>query len=185
MKRTRAKAEFGPLRKKEENDVEQMNAKMRNWNSILDSHQVTNAELGIVIVDHGSRREQSNLLLNEVVQMFQRRSGRGNVCVAHMELASPSISDAFSKCVGNGAKLVVVHPYFLTPGRHWAQDIPSLAADAARAFPGVRYLVTAPLGLHDLMAEIMQDRIEHCLSQAAGNASECSVCVGTDQCQIR
>ena len=52
---------------------------------------------------------------------------------------------------------------FLLPGRHWNDDIPRLAAAAARQHPGVRYLVTAPFGLHPLMAEVMRQRIEHCL----------------------
>ena len=35
-----------------------------------------------------------------------------------MELAEPSIEQAFDKCVAQGATFVVVHPYFLAPGRH-------------------------------------------------------------------
>jgi sirohydrochlorin ferrochelatase len=31
------------------------------------------------------------------------------------------------------------------------QDIPSLAAEAAKEHPNVSYIVTAPLGLHDLL----------------------------------
>lgn len=31
------------------------------------------------------------------------------------------------------------------------QDIPSLTAEAAREHPGVSYMVTAPLGLHELL----------------------------------
>lgn len=31
------------------------------------------------------------------------------------------------------------------------QDIPSLAAEAAREHPDVSYIITAPLGLHDLL----------------------------------
>jgi len=37
----------------------------------------------------------------------------------HQELAEPSIKDAFSLCVQQGAKRVVVSPFFLFPGRHW------------------------------------------------------------------
>ena len=39
--------------------------------------------------------------------------------------------------------------------------------------PGVPLLVTAPLGLHPLMAEIMSQRIECCLALfGAGNAGD-------------
>ncbi len=67
--------------------------------------------------------------------------------------ASPSISDAFDACVADGAATVVVSPYFLSPGRHWQEDLPALAAAAAARHPGVRYLVAAPLGLHPLVSQ--------------------------------
>lgn len=40
------------------------------------------------------------------------------------ELAEPSIKDAFSLCVQQGANRVVVSPFFLFPGRHWNQVWP-------------------------------------------------------------
>ncbi|KAL6007084.1 hypothetical protein ACLOJK_032580 [Asimina triloba] len=106
---------------------------------------------GVIIVDHGSRRRESNLMLNEFVAMFRVKTGYAIVEPAHMELAEPSIKDAFTSCVQQGATRVIVSPFFLFPGRHWHQDIPSLAADAAREHPGVSYIVTAPLGLHGLL----------------------------------
>ncbi|ONI19654.1 hypothetical protein PRUPE_3G289500 [Prunus persica] len=106
---------------------------------------------GVIIVDHGSRRTESNLMLNEFVSMFKERTGYPIVEPAHMELAEPSIHVAFNSCVLQGANRVIVSPFFLLPGRHWNQDIPSLTAEAAKEHPGVSYLVTAPLGLHPLL----------------------------------
>jgi sirohydrochlorin ferrochelatase len=82
-----------------------------------------------------------------------------------MELAEPSIATAFARCVQRGARLVVVHPYFLLPGRHWNRDIPNLTAEAAQAFPEIPFYITEPLGRHRLMAEIMSERIGDCLQK--------------------
>jgi sirohydrochlorin ferrochelatase len=142
-------------------------------------------EVGIVVVDHGSRRAESNDLLLEVVAHYEKQSPFSIVEPAHMELAEPSLGVAFGRCVERGAKLVIVHPYFLLPGRHWNGDIPQLAAEAAARYVGVRYLVTAPLGLHPLMASVMQARIEQCLSHAVGDIEACDLCQGTDKCQFR
>ncbi|KAF5739608.1 hypothetical protein HS088_TW12G00817 [Tripterygium wilfordii] len=139
---------------------------------------------GVIIVDHGSRRRESNLLLNEFVAMFRERSGYPIVEPAHMELAEPSIKDAFGLCVQQGAQRVIVSPFFLFPGRHWNQDIPSLTAEAAKEHPDVAYIVTAPLGLHELLVDVMNDRIEHCLRHAQGDADECAVCAGTGKCRL-
>ncbi|GLU11310.1 hypothetical protein SLE2022_280650 [Rubroshorea leprosula] len=139
---------------------------------------------GVVIVDHGSRRKESNLMLNEFVNMFREKTGYPIVEPAHMELAEPSIRDAFALCVQQGANRVIVSPFFLFPGRHWHQDIPSLTADAANEYPGVPYIITAPLGLHELLVDVIDDRIKYCLSQAAGDVDECSVCAGTTKCSF-
>ncbi len=123
----------------------------------------TAAETGIIIVDHGSRRAESNDLLLEVAKAFRQHSRWSIVEPAHMELAEPSIATAFARCVELGATLVVVFPYFLGPGRHWNEDIPRLAAEAALPFAdrGVRHLVTEPLGLHPLILDVIDQRIAH------------------------
>ena len=131
---------------------------------------------GVVVVDHGSRRSASNELLDEVVAMFRRVSGLPLVETAHMELAEPSIAAAFDRCVAAGATTVVVFPYFLSPGRHWSQDIPALTAAAAERHPDVKHLVTAPLGLHELMGEVMQQRIAACLGRALHSGEPCDLC---------
>jgi sirohydrochlorin ferrochelatase len=141
--------------------------------------------LGVILVDHGSRRDESNAMLLDVVCEFTRATGLAIVEPAHMELAEPSIATAFGRCVARGAKTIVVFPYFLLPGRHWHNDIPRLVAVAAQSHPGIRYLVTAPFGMHPLMNEVIYSRIEHCLAHAEGNAESCDVCAGTEHCQIR
>ncbi|XP_074584260.1 sirohydrochlorin ferrochelatase, chloroplastic isoform X2 [Curcuma longa] len=138
----------------------------------------------VIIVDHGSRRQESNDMLHEFVAMFKARTGYQIVEPAHMELAEPSISDAFKLCVEKGATRVIVSPFFLFPGRHWLQDIPALVADASKYHSGISFVITAPLGLHELMVDVMNDRIKYCLSHVAGDADECSVCAGTGKCRL-
>ncbi|PNX61276.1 sirohydrochlorin ferrochelatase-like protein [Trifolium pratense] len=57
-----------------------------------------------------------------------------------------------------------------------------MSAEAAKQHPGVSYIITAPLGLHVLLVDIVNDRINDCLKQGAGDADECSVCDGTGKC---
>ena len=142
-------------------------------------------QLGVILVDHGSRRDESNAMLLDVVRSFVDATRMPIVEPAHMELAEPSIATAFARCVARGVKTVVVFPYFLLPGRHWNDDIPRLAAAAAKDHPDVQYLVTAPFGLHPLMAEVMQQRIAHCLAHIRGEADACELCAGTEKCQLR
>src|SRR4051794_15204860 len=147
--------------------------------------QGEHGQLGVIVVDHGSRRDKSNAMLLDVVRSFAGITRMPIVEPAHMELAEPSIATAFDRCIERGATTVVVFPYFLLPGRHWNDDIPRLAAAAAEKHPGVRYLVTAPFGLHPLMAQVIDERIAHCLAHTSGEADACELCAGTDRCQLR
>lgn len=141
-------------------------------------------DVGLIVVDHGSRREASNEMLEVMAGMVAEVVPYGIVEPAHMELAEPSIQTAFDRCVARGAKMVVVSPYFLLPGRHWDKDIPGLTAEAATRHPGVPFLVAAPLGLHPLMARVVESRVAHCLAHVAGEAGECEVCAGTGRCAV-
>ncbi|QDV72343.1 CbiX/SirB N-terminal domain-containing protein [Botrimarina mediterranea] len=152
---------------------------------LSDGLRLDPAKVGVVVVDHGSRRTESNELLHDVAALFERVSQMPIVEPAHMELAEPSIAAAFARCVERGAETVVVFPYFLSPGRHWSQDIPQLAAEAARNHPGVRYQVTSPLGLQELMAEVMSLRIAQCLQRSLGDGEACDLCRPTGGCVMQ
>ncbi len=121
----------------------------------------------IVIVDHGSRLDQSNKMLEKVATAFANKFASQYKIVepAHMEIAEPSIATAFGKCVQRGAKRVVVCPFFLGPGKHWTQDIPRLTAEAAGKHPGVRFHVTPTLGIDDLILQLLDKRVRECIEQ--------------------
>ena len=117
------------------------------------------AHLGVIVVDHGSKREAANRMLDAVCELYARTTGAAIVEPAHMELAKPTIDDAFARCVARGARDIVIMPYFLSPGRHSMRDIPEMAAAAAAHYPGVPFRVAEPLGIDHRMAHVMHRRI--------------------------
>lgn len=117
----------------------------------------------LLIVDHGSRRREANDMLPKLAAMLRKKSDFRIVFHAHMELAKPSIQQAFDACVAAGAKEIIVHPYFLGPGRHSTHDIPRMVAEAAAKHPGVSFLVTEPLGLHAKIGEVILERVSESL----------------------
>lgn len=121
-------------------------------------------DVGVIIVDHGSRLDAANEMLHDVVAMFRERTGTAIAEPAHMELAEPTIAQAFARCVAAGAQEIVVLPYFLSPGRHSTSDIPRITAEAAKPFEGVYYRVAEPLGLDERMCEIIKRRVVEALN---------------------
>jgi sirohydrochlorin ferrochelatase len=116
------------------------------------------ASRAIVLVDHGSRREEANAQLDAVAQALRRRTGAARVKVAHLELAEPSIGAAIDAAAAEGAAEIVLVPWFLGPGRHTSQDIPSQAAAAARRHAGLRVRIADPLGVHDKLLDVLLER---------------------------
>ena len=129
-------------------------------------------ELGIIVIDHGSRREESNNQLLDYVELLKQRAGYKIVEPAHMEIASPDMATAMDQCVRQGARYIVIHPWFLGPGRHWREHIPGLAAEAARPYPQVAYVVTEPLGLHPGLVEATCDRINDALRHTGATPAD-------------
>lgn len=156
-----------------------------NERANLGALEGTGDVVGVIVVDHGSRRQESNRAHEEFVRASSGLLPYPVVEPAHMELAEPTVAMAYDRCVAAGATVVVVAPWFLGPGNHWDRDLPALAGEAAVRHPGTRWLVAAPLGPHPLLLDVVNDRVSHCLARAAGKAEECSVCAGTGRCQLR
>jgi sirohydrochlorin ferrochelatase len=134
----------------------------------------------IIIVDHGSRRSESNRLLETLATLFAQRFPDQYPIVepAHMELAQPSIASAYARCAARGAQRIVVCPYFLGPGKHWTTDIPNLTQQAAQKHPNTIYRLTATLGIDDFILNLLDQRIRSCVD----NDYTCPQCQGTIRC---
>ena len=114
----------------------------------------------ILLIDHGSKREEANTLLERVAELVREQAGDDIVVrTAHMELAEPTIAQGFAACVEAGATEVVAVPFMLLPGRHAREHIPALVEEAAASHVGVAWRVTDPLGPHPLLARIVLERV--------------------------
>jgi len=131
---------------------------------------------GVILVDHGSRVAESNDALLVVHRTFQATLQHAIVEPAHMELAEPSIATAVERCVKQGARRIIVVPFFLLPGRHWRKDIPQLTEEACARFGDLPYLVTAPLGNSQGVVDVLISRMSTCLRANATGEEGCDVC---------
>ena len=119
----------------------------------------------ILLVDHGSRIAEANAQLEEIARLLRAREPGRIVRVAHMELAAPGVSEGIEACVADGAREIVVHPYLLAPGRHSSSDIPAAVAAAAARHPDVTIRVSAPLGVHEKIVDVVLERVNESLAK--------------------
>ena len=113
----------------------------------------------ILLIDHGSRRDAANEMMDCMANLVQAMAGPDVIArYAHMELARPSIEAGLRSCVEAGATEVICFPYMLSPGKHSTGDIPRMVAAAAMAFPALEVRVTNALGVHEKLAELILNR---------------------------
>lgn len=113
--------------------------------------------LGVVVVDHGSRRSTANSMLDDVVTKVSSQTPYP-VFPAHLELATPTISDAIDECARHGVSHVVVVPFFLAPGRHVTHDVPSLVQDAVQKYhPNMSFSIRPHIGAHTAVIDAVVD----------------------------
>ena len=114
---------------------------------------------GVLVVGHGSRREEANRDVSEAARRIGEQGGYTLVEAAFLEIEHPNVAEGFARLVERGARHVVVHPYFLSPGRHTRGDIPVEVRTAAAQHTGVTYQITEPLAAHHLVIEASVERI--------------------------
>jgi hypothetical protein len=120
----------------------------------------TSKRVGILLIDHGSKKKASNDRLDELARIYQQNVD-SNVIVkaAHMEIAEPSIPDGLASLLKEGVDEIICHPYFLSPdGRHVSEDIPEIVNGAIESLNiEVPIVTTEPTGADmSIMVKVVQ-----------------------------
>jgi len=102
----------------------------------------------LLLVAHGSRRQASNDEVRALTERLAERAGDayGYVDCAFLELAEPLIPDGIQRCIDAGADQVIVLPYFLSAGRHVAEDIPAEVKIKQDEYPQLDIRISSYLG---------------------------------------
>ena len=119
---------------------------------------VNSRRVALLLIAHGSRRPEANADLEYVAERLRERGRYPVVQVSYLELAEPDVEAGGARCVDLGATDVILLPYFLSPGRHAAQDLAELRDRLAGRFPAVRFTLAEPLGRHPLLIDVLVDR---------------------------
>ncbi len=114
----------------------------------------------ILLIAHGSRLDSANRDLDWLGQSLAERRPEDLVETAYLELAKPDIHTAGANCVARGARRVLLLPVFLSPGRHATLHLAQYRDDLAIRFPEVSWILKPPLGQHESLVDVLQDRID-------------------------
>ncbi|MBI3378651.1 MAG: precorrin-8X methylmutase [Nitrospirae bacterium] len=116
----------------------------------------------IILIGHGSPKKDANNIetMGRLLHsMIHPACSKGCVRVAYLQFAKPELSDTIKESVRNGAKKIIIHPYFLISGMHVTKDIPEMIKEAERIYPDVEFIYTEPLGIHEKLVQVIMERI--------------------------
>ena len=116
----------------------------------------------LLLVAHGSRRGASNDEIRDLAKRLAIQQGNefDRVEAAFLELAEPSIPGGIELCVQDGALEVVVFPYFLSAGRHVAEDIPEEVRIKQEQYPEIDIHIADYLGIATGMPGMILDHLK-------------------------
>src|SRR5512142_2153949 len=100
---------------------------------------VAEPRTAILLIAHGSRRQEANEELGGVAAELRARGQYPIIETAYLELATPNIESGGTGCVEQGAMEVILLPYFLSPGKHVVDDLAAAKELLSHRFQGVRF----------------------------------------------
>ena len=113
----------------------------------------------IIILGHGSRGDGNDAAIKRIVAAIREGAGGDIVEFAYLQYAQPTPEEAVERCVEQGAKKIVIVPFFMQSGVHVTKDIPAFLEKAQQKHPALDITVTDFVGAHPLMEQVVADLI--------------------------
>ena len=111
----------------------------------------------LIILAHGSRREESNLEIKTLSEKVRILAGveYDAIDYAYLEVVEPSLPQAIDDCINNGSTKITVFPYFLNSGNHVKRDIPEMIKAAEDKYPDCIFKTSTCIGMLEDMPKLI------------------------------
>jgi len=116
----------------------------------------------LLIVAHGSRKDESNSEIHELANNIASRSNAFSIVEAcFLEIAKPSIPEGLKICVNKNASEILIMPYFLAAGRHVIEDIPHIVNEEKMKYPKISIKSLPYFGSNPDIVDILKTLAEN------------------------
>jgi sirohydrochlorin ferrochelatase len=112
----------------------------------------------VIILGHGSRGNGNDAALRRMAEEIKRTGGE-IVEYAFLQYAEPTVDVALDRCIEQGAKEIVIVPFFMQAGAHVMRDVPAFLDKARMQHPKLVIRATDHVGAHPLMTRIVMDLV--------------------------
>jgi len=101
---------------------------------------------GIILFAHGSRDPGWAEPFRQVCQRLRSSRPEYPIELAFLESMEPSLEDAISSLIGDGASAITVFPLFMAQGGHLKEDIPRILDAIRQSCPHVPIALETAIG---------------------------------------
>jgi sirohydrochlorin cobaltochelatase len=113
----------------------------------------------LLLVGHGTVDERGAAEFTAFTDRMRRTMAGIDVAGGFIELASPSVNEAWRELAARGHSLFAAVPLVLVAAGHAKGDIPAALEREVRRQPGTGYRFGRPLGPHPTLLALLADRI--------------------------
>jgi sirohydrochlorin ferrochelatase len=114
---------------------------------------------GVLLLAHGSRRKETDAILDSLTEKVKSRSDEKLILPAYLQFSEQNLEWGIEKLIEEGADKIKVIPMFIFDGVHVTQDIPGELEAVMAKHPGIEIRMSRHLGDDDRLADIIVDRI--------------------------
>ncbi len=114
---------------------------------------------GVILLGHGSRREQGNDDIKKMAAMVQQADPQGIYEAAFLSLSKPGLREAIDRLSERGVKRIIIMPIFLVAGNHISIDIPEEVEKQKNHYPHLEFVMARYLGSDPAIIKLIQERI--------------------------
>ena len=114
----------------------------------------------LIILAHGSKREETKQTLAEISAMVKAKGDYSIIEETYLQFCKPTLNDAVAKLTSQGITKIVIVPYFLFKGIHNTEDIPEELNKIKAENPGLEIFFAEPLGIDERLAQIVLERAQ-------------------------
>lgn len=114
----------------------------------------------LIILAHGSRRQESNFEIKNLTESVKKISMNEYELIeyAYLELAEPSLLQSIDDLINNGASKITVLPYFLNSGKHVTKNIPDIIETAIEKYPNCKISLSSIIGMSEDMPKLILEQ---------------------------
>ena len=95
--------------------------------------------------------------IERVAQTIRQRDAGTAVCCAYLELCAPTLIEAATALIAEGAGKIRIFPLFLGVGKHAREDLPLLIAELKETHPGIAVELMPTAGESPALIALMAD----------------------------